>query len=123
MLAHELLGTIRDAEGCRRALAEYERIEREDLPRMRLADEARSSEWTRGHELESALSVRNLALLGRLLATAAGRREESRGAHYRLDFPDTDDVRWRVVTRLQAGPGGAIEFYTDPVKEHAAAAR
>jgi fumarate reductase (CoM/CoB) subunit A len=123
MLAHELLGPIRDSEGCRRALVEYERIQREDLPRMRLADEARSSEWTRGHELESALSVRNLALLGRLLATAAGRREESRGAHYRLDFPGTDDVRWRVVTRLHAGEGGAIEFHTDPVKEHAAATR
>jgi fumarate reductase (CoM/CoB) subunit A len=121
MLAHELLGPIRDAEGCRRALAEYERIQREDLPRMRLADEARTSDWTRGHELESALSVRNLALLGRLLATAASRREESRGAHYRVDHPETDDARWRVVTRLEIGAGGTIAFHTDPVKEHAAA--
>jgi succinate dehydrogenase/fumarate reductase flavoprotein subunit len=121
MLAHELLGTIRDAAGCRRALSEYEGIQREDLPGMRLADEARSSAWSRGHELESALSVRNLALLGRLLATAALRREESRGAHYRLDYPDTDDGRWRVVTRLQPGAGGTIEFYTDPVKEHSPA--
>jgi len=119
LLAHELLGPIRDARGCREALAEYERIEREDLPRMRLADEARSSEWARGHELESALSVRNLALLGRLLATAALRREESRGAHYRLDFPETDDARWRVVTRLERGSGEQIEFRTDPVKDHA----
>jgi succinate dehydrogenase/fumarate reductase flavoprotein subunit len=87
---------------------------------MRLADEARSSDWTRGHELESALSVRNLALLGRLLATAALRREESRGAHYRVDHPETDDVRWRVVTRLQAEPPGGIAFHTDPVKAHTA---
>jgi len=62
--------------------------------------------------------VRNLALLGRLLGTAALKREESRGAHYRLDFPEQDDGNWRVVTRLQRGSGGAIEFQTDPVKNH-----
>ena len=32
---------------------------------------------------------------------AALHREESRGAHYRLDFPKTDDEKWRVVTRLE----------------------
>ncbi len=85
---------------------------------MRLSDEARTSEKVRGQELESALSVRNLALLGRLLATAALRREESRGAHFRLDFPETDDARWRVTTRLQSEPGGGIAFHTDPVKEY-----
>jgi L-aspartate oxidase len=31
---------------------------------------------------------------GRLMARAALRREESRGGHYRADFPDRDDVRW-----------------------------
>jgi succinate dehydrogenase / fumarate reductase flavoprotein subunit len=117
MLAHEKLGTIRDAKGCAHALAEYERIEREEVPRMRLADEARTSDKARGQELESALSVRNLALLGRLLAIASLRREESRGAHFRLDFPERDDGRWRMVTRLVKGPGGEIKFSADPVKE------
>ncbi|MFC1491925.1 hypothetical protein ACFLQ0_05000 [Nitrospinota bacterium] len=119
MLAHEKLGPIRDADGLTDALAEYERMEREEIPRMRLADEAGSSDKVRGQELESALSVRNLALLGRLLATAAHRREESRGAHFRLDYPDTDEANWRVVTRLDRGDEGQIEFHTDPVKEYA----
>ena len=118
MLAHEKLGTIRDARGCADALAGYERIERKEMPRMRLAGEARASDKARGQELESALSVRNLALLGRLLATASLRREESRGAHFRLDFPERDDARWRGVTRLAMGPGGEIRFSIDPVKMH-----
>jgi len=67
--------------------------------------------------LESALAVRNLALLGRILATAALVRTESRGAHFRLDHPGTDDAHWRVVTRLQVGANGAIETHIDPVKE------
>ena len=87
---------------------------------MRLDPAARASDKVRGNELESALSVRNLALLGRLLATAALARTESRGAHFRLDYPDTDDAHWRVVTRLQLGANGAIEFHTDPAKELAA---
>jgi len=117
MLAHEKMGPIREARGLSEALAGYERIEREEIPRMCLADEARASDKIRGQELESALSVRNLALLGRLLATAALRREESRGAHYRLDFPERDDARWCAVTRLERGEGGRIEFRTDPVQQ------
>lgn len=119
MLAHNNLGPIREERTLKKALAEYERIEREDVPAMRLNEKARSSAKVRGEELESALSVRNLALLGRLLAVAALNRTESRGAHFRLDYPNTDDAHWRVVTRLQMGPAGEIEFHTDPVKQPA----
>jgi succinate dehydrogenase/fumarate reductase flavoprotein subunit len=122
MLAHNKLGPIRHERTLTEALAEYERIEREDLPAMRIDERARNSNEVRGQELESALSVRNLALLGRILATAALARSESRGAHFRLDHPETDDVRWRVVTRLQQDAKGAIEFHTDAVKEAAAKA-
>jgi succinate dehydrogenase/fumarate reductase flavoprotein subunit len=87
---------------------------------MRLDERARRSDKGRGEELESALSVRNLALLGRILASAALARTESRGAHFRLDYPDTDDARWRVVTRLQPGANGTLEFHTNPVKDPAA---
>ena len=119
MLAHNKLGPIREERTLKEALAEYGRIEREDVPAMRIEPKARYSDKTRGEELESALSVRNLALLGRILAFAALQRTESRGAHFRLDYPEIDDQRWRVVTRLQLGANNAIEFYTDPVKETA----
>jgi len=30
-----------------------------------------------------------------MIARAALRREESRGGHFRADFPDRDDIKWR----------------------------
>jgi L-aspartate oxidase len=37
----------------------------------------------------------SLVVVGRLIARAALRREESRGAHYRADYPRRDDVHWK----------------------------
>ena len=37
----------------------------------------------------------NLVTVARLIARAALRREESRGAHFRDDFPERDDERWK----------------------------
>ncbi len=38
----------------------------------------------------------NIATVGWLIAKAALRREESRGGHYRTDFPARDDLHWRI---------------------------
>ncbi len=51
-----------------------------------------------------AWEATNLHLVASALVGAAGQREETRGSHWREDFPDSDD-RWRVhlVTRLEDG--------------------
>jgi len=48
---------------------------------------------------------RNLVDVARAMAVSALFREESRGAHFRTDFPETDDARFRGHTLLEpAGP-------------------
>lgn len=37
----------------------------------------------------------NLIVLADLITNSALQREESRGAHYREDFPDRDDIKWK----------------------------
>ncbi|MBM3777680.1 MAG: L-aspartate oxidase [Acidimicrobiia bacterium] len=49
-----------------------------------------------GHVDAAARRTASLVLVGLLVARAALRREESRGAHFRTDCPARDDARWRT---------------------------
>jgi L-aspartate oxidase len=76
------VGIFRDGPGLREAVCELDGGWRwlREQPEPRTPAEAR---------LVSVLTV------ARLMARAALRREESRGAHYRADFSERDDVQWR----------------------------
>ncbi|MFA6170281.1 MAG: L-aspartate oxidase [Candidatus Margulisiibacteriota bacterium] len=41
------------------------------------------------------LELKNMLLISKLIAKAALDRQESRGAHYRTDYPATDDKNWQ----------------------------
>ncbi len=56
-----------------------------------------------------AFETLNMALLGEAIASCAEYRTESRGGHYREDFPERDDARWKRPTRMRK-LDGALEF-------------
>jgi L-aspartate oxidase len=67
---------------------------------VRRLDEAHATQL-RGFGLSSRSSADawrslNLLTVALLIARAALRREESRGAHFREDFPARDDLHWQV---------------------------
>ena len=41
------------------------------------------------------LELKNMLLVAKLITRAALDRTESRGAHYRADFPKKDDINWK----------------------------
>ncbi|MFC4767500.1 fumarate reductase flavoprotein subunit [Effusibacillus consociatus] len=57
-------------------------------------------------ELAAALRITGMVKLAYLIAAGALAREESRGSHYREDFPKRDDVNWLKRT-LAYWPKGA----------------
>jgi succinate dehydrogenase / fumarate reductase flavoprotein subunit len=59
-----------------------------------------NTDLTEALELGSMLDCAEALLVGALA------REESRGAHYRDDFPDRDDANWLKHTMLRKTSGG-----------------
>ncbi len=51
--------------------------------------------WEKRNTGTSDFILQNDILLAELLICAAIQREESRGAHYRTDYPETDDIHWK----------------------------
>ncbi len=78
-------GLFRDRDGLASALRQLEPAWAADIARLR---EGRP-QGTKGWRRTSILTV------SVLIARAALRREESRGGHYRTDFPKRDDIHWK----------------------------
>ncbi|MFD8696739.1 L-aspartate oxidase [Kitasatospora purpeofusca] len=57
----------------------------------------------------------NLLLVADALVTAAAQREETRGCHWREDFPERDDAHWQrhLITTLTAS-GGPVSTLEEP---------
>ncbi|HEY2167520.1 MAG TPA: L-aspartate oxidase [Jatrophihabitantaceae bacterium] len=55
-----------------------------------------------------AWETTNLLTVATVLVHAARLREETRGSHWREDFPDTDDAHWRGHLDVRLGSDGAL---------------
>lgn len=56
-----------------------------------------------GGDLAEGLATRNLVQVAELVFSAAVRRQESRGGHFREDYPAREDGRWLVNILLERG--------------------
>ena len=60
------------------------------------------------------MNLKNLILVSRAITAAALARDDSRGAHYRADYPETRNLETSAFTRVRLKDGG-ITTETRPV--------
>jgi succinate dehydrogenase / fumarate reductase, flavoprotein subunit len=65
--------------------------------KINLSDRTRWSNQT----LNFARELENMLILARVITVGALCRNESRGAHYKPDYPDRDDSKWLKTTRAK----------------------
>jgi fumarate reductase flavoprotein subunit len=106
----EDVGVVRDRTRIERGLATLDSIEAELLV-TGVADSDRRFNLT-WHDL---LNLRSLCEVSRVIALAALRRENSRGAHYRSDFPEPGDLATSTYT-VARQKAGRIEMTDAPVQ-------
>jgi succinate dehydrogenase / fumarate reductase flavoprotein subunit len=65
----------------------------------------------------TALDLGSLLTVSRAVTMAAIRRRESRGAHFRDDFPAQDPAAGKVTLAVRRGPDGAMRIEEEPLRE------
>jgi fumarate reductase flavoprotein subunit len=103
------VGISRDQSGLRRALTMLAKLEAELLT-TGIADTDRAfnltwSDW---------LNLRSQIEISKVIASAALKRENSRGAHFRTDFPDAGDLATSCFTVVRQH-GERLEISDQPV--------
>ncbi len=105
------VGILRDADGLRRAITRLDALDAElQACGVDGSDRAFHPGW---HDW---MNLRNLLQVSRTIAVSALAREDSRGAHYREDFPEPgpmDDSSFIVVRQ---GADGQLALQRQPVR-------
>jgi fumarate reductase flavoprotein subunit len=104
------VGVLRDATGLKRGLDKLAAIEAELLA-IGVADGDRAFNLT-WHDW---LNLRSLIEISKVIALAALKRENSRGAHFREDFPDAGDLATSTYT-VARQHGGRLDIADEPVQ-------
>jgi len=106
----EHCGVYRTAKGLEKALGVLRGLQEEY--RTRLVLDYKGDRYNT--DLMEALELESLLGLAEVMLLASQKRTESRGAHYREDFPERDDARW-LCHSLVYRDGDQVHHATKPV--------
>jgi len=86
----EGLGPVRNGAGISAAIAALQQLEKDQMAGMTIGSNSRTYNRDKMEAIEVPFMIRT----GLLVAHAALFRKESRGSHYRTDFPEKKDNEW-----------------------------
>jgi succinate dehydrogenase / fumarate reductase flavoprotein subunit len=107
----DLVGIVRQEEEMQRALGEITRLE----DRASRAAVEGHREYNPGWH--TALDLANLLTVSRAIALSALERKESRGGHFREDYPEKDAAAARYNIIASKGTDGRMQISREPIRE------
>jgi succinate dehydrogenase/fumarate reductase flavoprotein subunit len=108
--AHKVLGPIRNKQEISTFIDFLDKVNKEQLPNLATTSKSRvyNKEWI------DALELGNIVHLLKAAAQSALFRTESRGVHYREEYPYTDNDNW-LKENLVSYEGGSFQITSRPV--------
>ena len=100
-----LLGPIRNERKLKEAINAVQVIKEEEIPRIAASDY---------HHLSRSLGIENAMFFMELVPRCALLRKESRGSHYREDYPSRDDAQW-LKWIICKNTGSNIKTWDEPI--------
>ncbi len=110
VIAQENIGVIRHEKSLANALKQLSKIKKNEL--LKLCPSTKVPEYNM--EWITTLEIENMVQVLEMSARAALIRKESRGVHYRLDYPNVDNNNWLVEIVIKRANNG-MKAYTHPI--------
>ena len=110
-MMQELVGIVRREDEIRRALDGLKTLKE----RARKVSVTGNREYNPGWH--TALDLQNLLIVSEIVARAALERKESRGGHFRDDFPEKDPSYGKFNIVIRRGPNGEMQVTREPLPE------
>ena len=110
-MMQDLVGIVRREEEIRRALDTLKTLRE----RARNVSVTGNREYNPGWH--TALDLQNLITVSEIVARAALERKESRGGHFRDDFPDKDPAYGKFNIVIRRGASGEMQVTREPIPE------
>jgi succinate dehydrogenase / fumarate reductase flavoprotein subunit len=109
-IMQDQVGIVRTEAEMARALGEIGRLE----DAARRVGVSGNREYNPGWH--TALDLSNLLTISEAVTRAAIERKESRGGHFREDYPEKDPAWGKVNVVIHKGPDGAMRLTREPIK-------
>jgi len=110
-MMQDLVGIVRQEKEMLQALERIEQLK----ARAQLVGVSGNREYNPGWH--TAIDLNNLLTVSEMVTRAALDRKESRGAHFRDDYPAKDDKFGSFNIVIRKGPGGDPQIMREPIPE------
>ncbi|MCK6690953.1 MAG: fumarate reductase/succinate dehydrogenase flavoprotein subunit [Thermoanaerobaculia bacterium] len=110
-MMQDLVGIVRNEAEMQQAVTELKKLQERAQNVKVVGNREYNGGW------HTALDLQNLLAVSEAIALAALQRKESRGAHFREDYPAKDDQNGKFNSVVRISADGQMEIRKDPLPE------